>query len=70
MKSNELTGFISEKYKKPSVCESCGNEFLCGAELKNCWCLDTKLDDEARAKLKTNFNDCLCRKCLEKYAVK
>jgi hypothetical protein len=68
MKLKKALGFISEKYKEPSICESCGEEFICGATLKGCWCMNIELNDENRQVLKSKFNDCLCRSCLEKYA--
>lgn len=67
MKLKKALGFINEKYQEPSVCESCGNEFICGATLKGCWCMNLRLTDEARAELKSKFKDCLCQNCLEKY---
>ena len=49
-------------------CSACGNDFVCGVSLKGCWCSEIKLDDEARAELRTQYSDCLCRGCLEKIA--
>jgi len=66
MKAKKVLGLFSEKYKEPSVCESCGEEFSCGATLKGCWCMNVDLTDETRADLKTKFERCLCRACLEK----
>jgi hypothetical protein len=68
MKLKNALGFISEKYKEPSVCESCGEEFICGATLKGCWCMEIKLSEETRQNLKESFRACLCRNCLEKCA--
>ncbi len=70
MKAKNVLGFISEKYKEPSVCESCGEEFLCGATLKGCWCMNVELTEEARTDLKTKFEKCLCKNCLEKVSEK
>ncbi len=67
MKLKNALGFISEKYKEPSVCQSCGEEFVCGATLKGCWCMEIELSEKARQNLKTRFRNCLCRNCLEKY---
>lgn len=67
MNLKNALGFISEKYKTPSVCESCGEEFTCGATLKGCWCMNVELTDETREKLKSEFKNCLCKKCLEKF---
>lgn len=68
MKLKNALGFISEKYKEPSVCQSCGEEFVCGATLKGCWCMEIDLSEKVRQNLKTQFLNCLCRNCLEKYA--
>lgn len=61
-------GYVSLEWKAPSKCESCGNEFQCGATLTGCWCADVKLTDEVRADLRTRYKKCLCRTCLEKEA--
>ena len=65
MKLKNALGFISEKHKSPSVCESCGDEFVCGATLKGCWCMSVKLSDEARKNLNQKYKNCLCEKCLK-----
>lgn len=69
MKLKNALRFLSEKYKEPSICESCGGEFVCGATLKGCWCTEIKLSEETRRKLKENFRTCLCRNCLENCAL-
>src|SRR5215470_14621791 len=68
MKLKKALGFVSLKYKDPSVCESCGNEFTCGATIRGCWCTEVKLTDETRKELRSKFKDCLCRNCLEKHS--
>lgn len=68
MNLKNALGFISEKYKTPSVCESCGEEFICGARLKGCWCMNVKLSDEDRKNLKQKYKSCLCENCLRKYS--
>jgi hypothetical protein len=65
----QALGFVSLKYKTPSVCESCQEQFICGATVKGCWCLKIKLTAEVRQELKTKFKGCLCQNCLEKYAL-
>ena len=50
------------------VCESCGNNFTCGASLSGCWCGQIKLSDAARSELKSRYRDCVCRDCLERLA--
>ena len=46
-------------------CESCGKDFVCGMSLKGCWCAEIKLDDETRSALRSKYQECLCRECLE-----
>ena len=59
---------LSRALTRERVCESCGNEFSCGASLKGCWCSEINLSDEARAELRGLYRDCLCPACLEKIA--
>jgi hypothetical protein len=68
MKIRKALGIFSEKYKDPSVCESCGEEYICGATVKGCWCMKLKVSDEARAEMKAKFEKCLCPTCLAAYA--
>ncbi len=70
MKVRKALGIFSEKYKDPSVCESCGEEYICGATVKGCWCLSVKTSDEARAEMKAKYSKCLCPKCLESFTAK
>ena len=67
MNLKNAIGFISEKYKTPSVCESCGEEFTCGATLKGCWCMNVEITEKTREQLKAEFKNCLCKNCLEKF---
>lgn len=55
------------KEPKPSICDSCGEEFGCGAKLDGCWCADVKVSEETSERLKNTFKGCLCPDCLEKY---
>jgi hypothetical protein len=52
----------------PAVCEACGESFACGAGMNGCWCVDIKLNDAVRAELRTQYERCLCRACLEQLA--
>ncbi len=61
-----LAGTIFPRWRGPSNCEACGNEFTCGATLAGCWCSEIKLSDETRAELRSRYRACLCRECLEK----
>ncbi len=53
-----------DKITSKNICESCGNEFSCGADTGKCWCFERNLAPETLAELKENFNNCLCEKCL------
>jgi Cysteine-rich CWC len=55
-------------YRAPSVCEACGEQFVCGASLSSCWCQEIKLSEAARGELRARYQRCLCRACLENYA--
>lgn len=68
MKMKNVFGIFSEKYKDPSVCESCRDEFICGATVTGCWCMNMKITDDARAEMKEMFQKCLCPKCLGSYS--
>ncbi len=68
MKLKKALGLFSEKYKEPSVCESCGDEFICGATITGCWCMNVKVTDDARTEMKEKFDKCLCQKCLGSYS--
>ncbi len=57
---------ISEK----AVCESCGEEFSCGANVGECWCFDVELKATTLTKLREDFKNCLCQDCLLKAANK
>jgi len=60
-----IAGFVTDRWKTPSVCEACGNNFVCGAKLTGCWCSEVKLTAEDREKLRAQYRNCLCRSCLE-----
>ena len=68
MNTEKFLGFVIPSLKTPSVCESCGDEFTCGASLKGCWCMDLQLTDKSREELKKKFDDCLCPSCLKEFA--
>ncbi len=46
-------------------CESCGEDFSCGANTGKCWCFEVDLSEENLDNLKANFDTCLCPKCLK-----
>ncbi len=57
---------IVENISEKAICESCGEEFFCGASVGKCWCFDVELKAETLAELREDFNNCLCQDCLEK----
>ncbi|MBD0369530.1 MAG: cysteine-rich CWC family protein [Pyrinomonadaceae bacterium] len=69
MKSDELSqpGSTGTSCAQ-SVCEACGETFGCGASLSGCWCVEVKLTDAVRARLRERYEGCLCRGCLERAA--
>ncbi len=46
------------------VCESCGEEFGCGAGSETCWCFDLEVSAAATAAIAEKYTQCLCPKCL------
>ena len=62
-----MNGSSEQKYL-PSVCDSCGEEFGCGAKLDGCWCSDMKLESGAADSFKNKFDGCLCPQCLATFA--
>ncbi len=60
-----IAGFFVPRLRRPMRCESCGDDFICGAGVTGCWCTKVGLDTKARAELRNQFRDCLCLKCLE-----
>jgi hypothetical protein len=48
-----------------STCASCGKSFECGAKTGNCWCFSLALEPQNLAQLKEQYQNCLCRECLQ-----
>ena len=48
------------------ICESCHEEFFCGANTGKCWCFNLDISPANLAQLKKDFQRCLCSQCLEK----
>ena len=46
------------------TCESCGREFACGADERQCWCQAVPLGRDSLAVLREHFEQCLCPDCL------
>ncbi|MDQ3749805.1 MAG: cysteine-rich CWC family protein [Acidobacteriota bacterium] len=61
----ESTKKVSEKVTDKLICESCGEEFSCGANVGKCWCFAVKLKAETLSELRENFESCLCEDCLK-----
>ncbi len=49
------------------TCESCGEDFTCGANAEKCWCFEIDLSGEILADLRENFKSCLCENCVQSY---
>ena len=52
-------------YMQIKKCPVCGEKFEC-LHNENCWCVHIKLSEETINYLENNYNDCLCKNCLEK----
>ncbi len=51
------------------TCPRCGAHFVCTHDAF-CQCVGVRLNEKARAYLRTHYSDCLCRTCLEEVARK
>ena len=49
-------------------CSRCKKPFVCSNETKGCWCETLMLDTTTLNLLRNEFNDCLCKDCLQVYA--
>jgi len=56
----------TEKVVDRLICESCGEEFSCGARIGKCWCFSVEVKAETLAELREDFKNCLCEDCLKK----
>lgn len=68
MSLGEATQKSLPQFRKPSTCEACGEVFTCGATLLVCWCAEINLSEATRAHLRSRYQNCLCRACLENFA--
>lgn len=68
MTLEKLTERALPQFREPSVCEACGETFVCGASGSSCWCQEIKLSEAAQIELRARYERCLCRACLENYA--
>jgi hypothetical protein len=53
-----------EKVFDKLICESCGVEFSCGANVGECWCFAVEVKADVLADLRESFGSCLCKDCL------
>jgi len=60
MKKNP-NGMMPDK----KICESCNEDFSCGANAAKCWCFEIKLSEDTLKLLRENCKNCLCLNCLE-----
>ena len=54
----------NRKIPAEAICESCGAEFSCGANIGECWCFALEIKPESLAEWRKKFKDCLCEICL------
>ena len=59
----------SENKPQTKICESCSEQFGCGAQLEGCWCVEVPLKDDVAADLRSKYKDCLCPNCLNSLAI-
>lgn len=51
---------------EPKRCPRCGGEFECRmGSIHRCQCVDIPLDDALREAIARQYDDCLCRDCLQ-----
>jgi hypothetical protein len=62
-----LSQYIYKGEPEPSICEACGAEFKCGAQLDGCWCAEVQLSEAVKVELRARYKRCLCRVCLESF---
>jgi len=53
-----------EKNIETKECVYCHESFSCGASDKTCWCMAYDVSEAELIKIRKQFNDCLCEKCL------
>lgn len=64
MKTDDLPQERTDLEAQNSLCEACGTEFYCGAQIERCWCFETKLPALALAEIRQKYDKCLCSYCL------
>jgi hypothetical protein len=51
-------------------CQLCGGSFVCRKSSGGCWCANVRVPAEALKELEASAKDCVCPKCLDKFARK
>lgn len=62
----KMTDKTEKENMAVKICESCGEEFSCGANVGKCWCFAVEVEKKTLAKLLENYKSCLCEDCLRK----
>ncbi len=65
----ETLVLLKEKVMGQKVCPKCQSTFTCTHDEK-CWCMTLIITPENLKRLKQEYSDCLCEKCLKDYAEK
>ena len=65
MKLPELLTRVLPTLNRAQVCPACGEPFACEINLQGCWCSEVKLSPQTLQELRSKYNGCLCRSCLE-----
>lgn len=65
----KLLKIFASRWRTAETCAACGEKFVCGATQAGCWCGEIKLSEATRAALKERYKGCVCRACLEGFAV-
>src|ERR1041384_224694 len=65
MKLPALLTRVLPTLNRAQECPACGEPFACEINLNGCWCSEVKLSSETLQVLRSKYNRCLCRSCLE-----
>jgi hypothetical protein len=56
----------TDSFAMDKVCPCCKRSFECrNDDILECWCLEVSVSRDLRDYLARNYNDCLCRDCIE-----
>jgi len=59
---------MSAQALSAKLCSRCSADFSCGAAGGHCWCFDIAITPQIMERLREDFTDCLCAKCLSQLA--